>query len=232
MPETKCYAQVRGSVIRVTRLDACGNPVIGSSTTVVSKKVSTVTIDEVTEDGENIRDRNFGGELCIVDDVPTQILGYTGEIALCGVDPDLINIFTGQAVVLDAEGNAVGFGVDTGVDLDGFGFAVEVWSRLAGQACEDDGNRPYGYTVFPFFKGGRIGGFSFENASVNFTITGAQTQDGNGWGVGPYDVVRDALGDPSPLLVPLPVNRHWQNQITTLAPPAADCGAVALADGS
>lgn len=107
---TQCYAQVRGSVIRVTRLDACGTPVIGSSTTVVSERVSTITIDEVTEDGENIRDRNFGGKLCIVDDVPTQILGYTGEIALCGVDPDLINIFTGQSTVVDGDGGLTGGG--------------------------------------------------------------------------------------------------------------------------
>ncbi len=64
---TKCFAQVRGSVIRVTRLDSCGNPDPGASAVVVSKRVSTVTIDEVTDDGTNIRERNFGDELCIVD---------------------------------------------------------------------------------------------------------------------------------------------------------------------
>jgi hypothetical protein len=226
---TKCYAQVRGSVIRVTRLDSCGNPDPGQSAVVVSKRVSTVTIDEVTDDGTNIRERNFGDELCIVDDAFTQILGYTAEVALCGVDPDLISVFTGQAVVTNAAGDVVGFDANTGIDLDSFGFSLEVWSRIAGSACDPSGNRPWGYTVFPFLKGGRIGGFSFENGAVQFTISGAQTRDGNGWGVGPYDVDRDESGNPAPLNTPLDPNTHYRNILVTLDPPEASCGAFALA---
>jgi len=226
---TKCYAQVRGSVIRVTRLDSCGNPDPGQSAVVVSKRVSTVTIDEVTDDGTNIRERNFGDELCIVDDAFTQILGYTAEVALCGVDPDLISVFTGQAVVTNAAGDVVGFDANTGIDLDSFGFSLEVWSRIAGSACDPSGNRPWGYTVFPFLKGGRIGGFSFENGAVQFTISGAQTRDGNGWGVGPYDVDRDESGNPAPLNSALDPNTHYRNILVTLDPPEASCGAFALA---
>lgn len=226
---TKCYSQVRGKVIRATRLDACGNPDPGQSAVVVSKRISTVTIDEETEDGTNIRERNFGDELCVVDDSPTAIIGYTGEIALCGVDPDLISLFTGQPVVRNAAGDVVGFDVTTGIDLDGFGFALEVWSKIAGQACGIEGNRAWGYTVFPFFKGGRLGGFSFENGQVQFTISGARTQDGNGWGVGPYDVDRDAGGNPAPLHTPLGENTHFRNVLVTLDPPEASCGAFALA---
>jgi hypothetical protein len=226
---TKCYAQVRGSVIRVTRLDACGNPDPGASAVVVSKRVSTVTIDEVTDDGTNIRERNFGDELCIVDDAFTQIIGYTADIALCGVDPDLVSLLTGQPVVLNAAGDIVGFDATTSVDLDSFGFSLEVWSRIANSACEPGGNRPWGYTVFPFLKGGRVGGFSFENGAVQFTIAGAQTRDGNGWGVGPYDVDRDDTLAPAPLNTPLGENTHYRNTLVTLDPPAASCGAFALA---
>jgi hypothetical protein len=68
----QCYAQVRGSVIRVTKVDSCGNPDPGDAAVVVSKRVSTVTIDEVTDDGTNIRERNFADELCIVDDAFTE----------------------------------------------------------------------------------------------------------------------------------------------------------------
>lgn len=225
---TQCYAQVRGSVIRVTRLDSCGNPVPGASAVAVSKRISTITIDEVTDDGTDIRDRNFGDEMCVVDDSYTSILGYTGEIALCGVDPDLVSIFTDQPVVSNAAGDAVGFDATTDVDLDTFGFALEVWSRIAGAACTD-GSRKWGYTVFPFFKGGRIGGFSFENASVQFTISGAQTRDGNGWGVGPFDVDRDESGNPAPLNSALTPNTHYRNMLVTLDPPEASCGAFALA---
>jgi hypothetical protein len=226
---TECYAQVRGRVIRVTRLDSCGNPDPGASAVVVSKRISTVTIDEVTDDGTNIRDRNFGDELCVVDDAFTTVIGYTADIALCGVDPALISLLTGQPTVADALGNIVGFDVNTGIDLDSFGFALEVWSRIAGSACDVSGNRKWGYTPFPFLKGGRLGGFSFENGAVQFTISGAQTRDGNGWGVGPYDVTRDENGDPAPLATALGVNTHYRNIQVTLDPPEASCGAFALA---
>lgn len=226
---TECYAQVRGRVIRVTRLDGCGNPDPGASAVVVSKRISTVTIDEVTDDGTNIRERNFGDELCIVDDAFTTIIGYTADIALCGVDPDLVSLFTGQPVVADAEGNIIGFDATTSIDLDSFGFSLEIWSRIAGAACDPSGNRKWGYTVFPFLKGGRLGGFSFENGPVQFTISGAQTRDGNGWGAGPFDVMRDGSGLPIPLFTPLGVNTHYRNIITTLDPPEAACGAFALA---
>jgi hypothetical protein len=226
---TKCYAQVRGSVIRVTRLDACGNPDPGASAVVVSKRISTVTIDEVTDDGTNIRERNFGDELCIVDDAFTQIIGYTADIALCGVDPALVSLLTGQPTVVNAAGDIVGFDATTDIDLDSFGFSLEVWSRIAGSACDPSGFRPWGYTVFPYLKGGRVGGFTFENGAVQFTISGAQTRDGNGWGAGPFDVDRDELQAPSPLTDPLGVNTHYRNILVTLDPPAAACGAVALA---
>lgn len=225
----QCFAQVRGSVIRVTRLDSCGNPDPGQSAVVVSKRISTVTIDEVTEDGTNIRERNFGDELCIVDDAFTSIIGYTADITLCGVDPALISLMTGQAVVQNAAGDVVGFDASTDINLDSFGFSLEVWSRIAGTSCDASGNRPWGYTVFPFLKGGRLGGFSFENGPVQFTISGAQTRDGNGWGVGPFDVDRDSDDAPSPLTDPLGVNTHYRNILVTLDPPTANCGALPLA---
>lgn len=226
---TECFAQVRGSVIRVTRLDSCGNPQPGASAVVVSKRVSSITIDEVTEDGTDIRDRNFGDELCVVDDATTEIIGYTADATLCGVDPDLISMLTGQPVVKNAAGDVVGFDALSGIDLDGFGFSLEIWSKIAGQACDSSGNRKWGYTIFPFLKGGRLGGFSFENAAVQFTISGAQTKVGNGWGVGPFDVDRDDDGFPAPLHTPLPETAHYRNIVVTLDPPAASCGASALA---
>lgn len=229
---TQCYAQVRGSVIRVTKLDACGIPDSGQSAVVVSKRVSTVTIDEVTDDGTNVRERNFADELCVVDDAFTSVLGYTADIALCGVDPGLISLLTGQPTVADAAGDIVGFDANTGIDLDSFGFALEIWSRIAGSACDASGYRKWGYTPFPFLKGGRLGGFSFENGAVQFTISGAQSRDGNAWGVGPFDVTRGVGGTPAPLHTPLGVNTHFRNIVVNLDPPVASCGAFPLAAGS
>ena len=229
MAEDTCFAQVRGSVIRVTRLDAVGDIDPGASAVVTSKRISTVSIDEVTEEGTNIREMNFGGEVCIDDEAQTQVLGYTADITLCGVDPNLITLLTGQPLVRNAYGEVVGFDATTGIDLDDFGFALEVWSKIAGNQRDARGNRLWGYTPFPFLKGGRLGGFSFENGAVQFTITGARTRDNNGWGRGPFDVDLDASGNPSPLHETIGPKTHYRNIVVSLAPPAAACGAFPLA---
>src|SRR6478735_5467782 len=127
---TECFAQVRGSVIRVTRLDSCGNPDPGASAVVVSKRISSVTLDEVTDEGTDIRERNSADELCIVDDAFTSTIAYSTEIALCGVDPGLVTLLTGQPTVLNAAGNIAGFDAKTSIDLDSFGFSLEIWSRI------------------------------------------------------------------------------------------------------
>lgn len=230
---TKCYAQVRGSTIRVTRLDACGKPLPGTAAVAVSKRISSVTIDEVSEDGTNIRETNFGGDLCIVDDAFAQVVGYTADVALCGVDPDLISLFTGQPVVKNAQADTVGFDATSSVDLDSFGFSLEIWSKIAGVACSTSAGsyRPWGYTVFPYLKGGRLGGFSFENGAVQFSIQGAQTREGNQWGAGPFNVDRGVSPGfvAAPLFTALGVNTHFRNTLVTLDPPTATCGAATLA---
>lgn len=228
MPATKCYAPVRGSVIRLTRLDACGEPDPGLSAVVVSKRVSSITIDEVSDEGTNIRQRNFGDELLFTDDAYSSFVGLTTDTTLCGVDPDMINIFTDQPVVKDAAGDTIGFDIISGINLDDFGFSLEVWSKLAGSACDPSGFRQWGYSLFPFVKGGRLGGFSFENAALEFQIMGAQTRDGNGWGVGPFDVTRTAAGEAAPLFTAVPENLHMRQMIVNLDPPVASCGAFAL----
>lgn len=226
---TKCYAPVRGSVIRVTRLDSCGDPNPGMSAVVVSKRVSSVNIDEVSDEGSNIRQRNFADELLFVDEGFSSFIGLTTDTTMCGVDPAVVSAFTNQPVVANPAGDIIGFDVVSGINLDNFAFSLEVWSKLAGATCDPSGFREWGYTVFPFVKGGRLGGFSFENAALEFMIMGAMTRDGNSWGVGPFDVTRTAAGVPSPLQTPLTANTHMRQIIVNLDPPVASCGAFPLA---
>lgn len=229
---TSCYAPVRGSVLRVTRLDSCAVPDSGQSAVVVSKRVSSVAVDEVTDDGTNIRERNFGGELTIVDDDYTSLIGFTVDTTYCGVDPGLISLMTRVPTVANAAGTIVGFDAQTGIDMDDTAYALEVWSKIANSACDPSGHRLWGYTVFPFIKGGRLGGFSFENAAVQFSSKGAQTRDGNAWATGPFDVTRNGAGTPSPLATPLATNTHFRSMLVNLDPPVASCGAFPLAAGS
>jgi hypothetical protein len=225
---TKCFPLIRGRAMRVTRLNACGAVVLGPSSVVASEGFISVALTANTEEGEAISQTNAAGNICVLDTPAPKFTGYGVEVQFCGVDPDLYALMTGQPVVVDGAGDAVGFQVNSDVNLDDSGFALELWSSVPGAACDDSGDPNYGYFLIPFLKGGVIGDFTIENAAINFTLSGAQSKDGNSWDVGPHDVLVDS-GSPSPLLEPVPTTNHLHVQVVTLAPPDTDtCGAQAL----
>lgn len=143
----------------------------------------------------------------------------------------------------DANGTVVGF--DSGTTLRATSFALEVWSRLdnasakprplgfdevgfddtpfdapaPGTADCGDG-RQWGYTLFPFLRGGRLSGFKFADGLVSFNLIGAQTRRNPGWGLGPHDLT----GDFQRLVEPVSRNTSWRMFITSATPPAEECG--------
>jgi hypothetical protein len=227
---TKCFPLIRGRTLRATKLDGCGNTVPGSQSQVVTDGYISVALTANTEEGEEIQITNAAGKICISDIPAPTLIGYGIEVTLCGVDPSLINLLTGQAVVYndDTTPEVVGFRVNSGVDLDQSGFALEVWTGVPSTACEPGEDQSYGYLLIPFVKGGVLGDFTIENGAVNFQITGANSKDGSLWGVGPYDVVLDGTDTPSPLLTAIDTKDHLHLELTQVAPPASVCGAQAL----
>jgi hypothetical protein len=227
MGKTICASYVRGRVLRVTRLDACGNPVQGDNSVVVSKGWTSVAYTANTDDGEEIKVPNAANETCIFVPAEPRFLGYGVEITFCNVDPDLYSLLTGQRTVLDSEGNVVGFAMDTAVSAGDVRFALEVWAGSPGGAnCDNPGaGASYGYVLLPYLQGGVVGDFTIENAEVTFTVTGAATLDGNRWGQGFYNVVLDGTGDPTLLAESVGTTEHLVLLNTGMAPPAALCGA-------
>ena len=229
---TKCFSLVRGRAMRVTKLDGCGAPVAGDSSTVVSDGFISIGLTANTEEGEAISITNAAGKVCILDEPCPTFTGYDVEVQFCGVDPDLIAIMTGQPTVGDAEAtpNIVGFRMNSDIDGCDSGFALEVWSDVPAAVCGPSGAKSYGYFLIPFLKGGVLGDFTIENAAINFTLSGAKTKEGSAWGTGPYDVVLDATDAAGPLLTPIDDADHLHVQLTEVPPPDPDdsCGATAL----
>lgn len=222
------FSLVRGRVARVTKLDGCGNRVLGPRSTVTSDGFTTIALTAQTQEGEAISVTNAAGKVCVADTPAPQFTGYQVSVTFCQVDPDLFTLMTGQPVVLNAdEDETVGFDMQSDVDLDGSGFALEVWSSVPTSNCGVTGDQGYGYFLLPFLQGGVLGDFSIENAAITFTIQNAATKDGTPWGVGPYDVVKDTSDVDSPLNVALTEANHLHMELTTVTPPAA-AGAVAL----
>jgi hypothetical protein len=227
VPTTQVLKPIRGKRMRLTRLDACGVPVIGSASTLVTKGFISLGLSPQYEDGDAITQANADGDLEINEPADSSLSRVDVEGAFIGVNPDVVEMLTGNPVVLDNTGNAVGFRLQGGIPILG-GWAVEVWTGLAGQMCA--GSPAYGYSLLPFLRGGKIGDVSIENGAVNLTIS-SSTRENPGWDVGPYDVVMTgaAPGAPGPLLSPIDSRDHWHMQLTTVAPPSITAGLVALA---
>lgn len=194
---TKCLSFVKGRRIRITKLDSCGRPIYGDSTSVVSKGFISVGFTANTTNSDEISVTNAAGEVCVYEAAVTSLTGYGIEIQFCAVDPELFSLVTGQPLVLAADGSTVsGFDVDTSVGVENSNFALELWAGSpTGDACSDpnaQGN--YGYILLPYLSGGILGDFTVENGAVTFTLTGANTKDGNSWGAGPYAVMVGAGG--------------------------------------
>lgn len=227
-----CRSLSRLARVRLTRLDACGAPDAGPAGTLVSNAYINIDASPQYLDPEEITQLNGNGDICISDQGTPQLRWLNLTMVICQIDPDAVNIMTGNPLVVDdaVAPNTVGFRLN-GALTGTANFAVEVWTGIPGQPCDAEGNREYGYFLFPYVKQARIGDWSHANAALNLTVT-ARTEIDSDWGTGPaaYLVRRDAVSDtPEVLLTAIGADDHMHYEVVTVAPPAAACGAVVLA---
>jgi hypothetical protein len=227
MANPKSFPLVRGRTMRVTAVDGCCSPAYGEDAQVVTDGFVSVALTANINTPDEIVITNANGKTCVRDTGCPEFQGYGVEITFCEVSPCLFSLVTGQPTVLNAAGDVVGFRMNSSVSVCDQGFALEVWMGVPGVACTGDAGG-YGYLLLPCLQGGVIGDFTIENAAITFTVTGANTKDGNGWGYGPYQVVEDAAGDPSYLPLPLDPDDHLYVSFTTIPPPEPTDGCVAL----
>lgn len=234
---TKCLSLVKGRRIRVTKLDSCGRPIYGDDSQVVSKGFISVAFTANTTESDEINVTNAAGEVCVYEAAVTSLVGYGIEVQFCEVDPELFALVTGQPVVLAADGSTVvGFDVDTKIGLENSNFALELWAGSpSSDSCSDpNAQGAYGYLLLPYLTGGILGDFTIENGAVTFTLTGANTKEGNSWGVGPYNVMLNAGSPaaPAPMATPVSTSTALRTMIVDVAPPTEECGARPLLDPS
>lgn len=219
---TKCFSVVRGKRLRATRLDGCGNPPDPgtASSMVVTKGFVTVGLTGVTEDGEEITQKNADGELCVNDRSRDEFKRWDLSIELCEVDPGLVELVTQAVLETDANDDTVGIRTPEGSATESVG--LEVWSGIPGEDCST-GPEQFGYLLLPWVIPGTLGDITIENGATTFTMS-AHSRAGGGWGIGPYNVVLDANGDPSQLGTPIASDEHMLLRTTGVEPPAAQCG--------
>lgn len=227
---TICGGMARGKRLRITRLDECGAPVEGMCSTLVTEGFILVTDTANYQDPEDITQANADGALCVDDQSDPALRWMDLEIQLCTVDPDAITMMTGDPLVLDdaATPNTVGYRIDSALTGTG-NFALEVWSGVPGQPCSAAGFTQYGYHLFPWVKQATFQERSVQNGVYTVTLN-ARTQAGSAWGVGPYNIRRDATVPATlePLLTAIGATQHYHFQWSTAPLPTAACGCTEL----
>jgi hypothetical protein len=229
---------VRGETARFTSLDSCCAPVTKACGKVTTTGFISVKLTQEIEAGTVVKVKSANDKICVYDPGCDVLLDLQAEIVLCQVNPDLVGLITGQEVVLDYAGNAVGFRRSTEAPCD-LRWALEVWTDVPGTACV--GTPPakqFGYFLVPCLRNATLSGdITIDNANaVSLTLT-AKTTVPSLWGTGPatadgaYQVVpTDALNTPGYLLTPIGSADHDHIQLTTIAPPVVpeNCGCEAI----
>lgn len=219
---TKKLRSIKGRIVRLTRMDQCGLPVFGSAASIVSKGFVQVTIGREEEAGEEYTQKNAWGELWVSEKDPDIMKWAPVGIQFAEMDPDALDIIANATPLIvgsDTIGAAFGSAAPTGA------FALEVWTKAAGQNACAGGLPQWGYFAVPFISNGKIDGeITIANSVLTVSMTGEGHDDEGSWGTGPY-------GD-NPLLVlaGFPSGHAWAQVITTVQPPEPTVGVVALSN--
>lgn len=213
----KSFAPLLGKIVRITELDKCGLPNDpGTDGFVATDGFITLTLSTETEDGNEILVKKANGGICINKKQPDAFKRFTLEIQFCDVHPVLVSWLTNAKQYVDTAGEVIGFTQGDG-DIDKK-FAFELWTGTDGNVCAG-GDETSGYILLPFVNGGTIGDITVNGEdAVEFTISGAYTESGNQWGVGPYNIMSEG-GTPAPLPTALDEDDHLLMITTNLAPP-------------
>lgn len=229
---SETFPLINGEVVRVTRVDSCGVPAWGNFVTAISEGFVSVAVTANYDDGSAIQVKNAKGRFCINKSAEAELVNLGIAVVFCEVDPDIYTAITGFPAIVDpATGDTIGFRVNRGIRPSDVRWALETWANATDSAgCDDSGELPYAYLLWPFLSGAKVGDYTIENNAVTFSLTGALTNDGSGWGFGPYEVVTDEAGDPDVLQDAVDDQDHQILVRTVVPPPLPTTGLVPLDD--
>ena len=223
MPAT-CVSPIKASVIRLIKLNSCGVPVTGASSSVsVFKGFTQVAATPEYEEGQEFLLKNAGGELCVNEKDPNELKRVGLEVEVCTLDPDLQVIATGERL-LTTGAPATGTGVAYGEGQLTSRFSLELWQPIAGAgACSPGGVQQYVYWLFGNVGNTMIGDFTFENDVFTYSFSAETKAWYTGW-ASLIGSLQTGLGTNT-----LQSGEHFLWNITTTPPPTPVCGAVLIA---
>jgi hypothetical protein len=220
---TLCSTPIKARVARIVKLDVCGNPVTGaSSSVVITDGFISIDVSPEYEEGEEFLTKNANGAPCVNQKDPNFLKRVGLSIEFCNIDPDAIVLLTGERLLVTG-GPATGTGVVFGEGLLLARFSLEVWQPLAGVgACSATGQQYHLYWAFPNVGNTMISDFTMENGPMSFTIDANTNGAGLLWGDGPGTGVSYLNNSV------LAADEHFAFNVSAATPPTATCGSVLL----
>lgn len=246
----QCPSFIGARVLRATLVNACGRPVRGPRSQAVSNGFVQVESSPEVQEGQDYSTTRADGGTCSAETGPDTLKWINVSIQFCQVDFELFNLINPTWKRVTNAARTMTTGVRIGESLDSrLGFALELWPRVSGAdvGCDDldsapedpdDPIDPVGYFLFPWIVARAPDSWTNNNGTVTFTLRG-RTRAGARWMNGPYDVTRDIVGSPAPLLDPIEDGRgssgirpftpdHFHMELVSVTPPQPTCGARPL----
>lgn len=224
-----CGAPIKGTVIRVIKLDACGLPVTGTTADVGAFDAFTeVANSPQYEDGQRFFLKKANGSPCVNQKDRSFLNWLQQTVSLCSPDPRVLSLATGARLLT---ASTTGTGVMFDGDLLDANFSLEIWQEIAGSsACSAGGTQQYFYWVYPFNSDAKMQDFSQVNdtTTLSWQSITYPVSDGVKWlAQANAAVTGSAIGStPGTYLGSNTINtgEHYGYNITSTAPPTAFCG--------
>jgi hypothetical protein len=216
--------------LRFTKVDNCGRPIYGPCSTLIVECFETIQINADLDDGEEIAPVNANGKYCFYVPPPKLDKGFEVVATFNAKNPALYTALNPNWLqIIDEVGNLVGYEHISETSLTA-GVAIEGWETVSGGQCDPGGVGSWNYFNLPYVTNFVPGDAERGNAVHQDEWTG-HTLGGNNWGVGPYNVRKNAsTGTAGPLLVAQARNSHFLDFVTTLAPPASTDECIPLSN--
>ena len=216
-----CASAIKGTVMRLVKVDTCGVPVTGASSSVVTTDgFISVAPSPQYEEGEVYQQRNANGAFCINEKGEPELSRVALAVQMCVLDPDAFVIITGERLLTAS--SVTGTGLAVGGGLVTARFSMELWQKVTGAGrCTASGQQRYVYWAFPNVGHAMVQDWSIENGPLTMAFNAETDGASVLWGDGPGSAGPWFEGG-------IQEGEHFLFNITTTAPPTASCGAVLL----
>lgn len=209
----ECLPQVQACGIRVARLGLDGAPTVGASNMYVSDSLLSLAFAWVSEDGEEIVERNACGTRIVDYKEPDELRRGRVTINLLVPDPELSELLSGETVLTntaDVGGAAPALGQVPDAPV-----SLELWAkRILNKKVHP--TKPYAWWVYPFITNLRPADHEHARANLARSFVG-DAYENTLWGNGP--------NNDWPAGVASDKVYQW---LPTATKPTASCGYVAL----